>query len=459
MIRALSLFPILLLIAQPSIAIREGTATAEVFIKRYAQSGDYGRLALWHEAAAECLTRISLPMNEIAHAYYTRHGYEQWVMRAEKEAYEIRTQYLHHRTSTEVAWQKFVRGVCPRDSFVYEDFVGGVCPRDSFVYEDFVGGVCPRDSFVYEDFVGGVCPRDSFVYEDFVRGVCPRDSFVYEDFVGGVCPRDSFVYEDFVGGVCNPDVFSVLDAERRNIEKFMATWLPRYPNRFYEFGIYPTFFRKQRALAEQEGSYAKVLRLEADAAEMCAAQYQQIPIAHGLKRYEKFRDVYLRHAMHLRELAKQNPMTLPPEIDKGRRISNSLAIQTVSSQQIGYRLSDGWLRQRSSVSSSYGMQSLFPYRKAFWLTAESIAQQCALIADGYFQIAKSDARVKTTLASQNGVHAYLSFQGFAWIVSFSNHSRGNLATAIIDAKTMKVLDVCIPSPGRSGLMKFKYLNR
>ena len=391
MIRALSLFPVLLLTAQPSMAIREGTATAGVFLKRYAQSGDYGRLALWHEAAAECLTRISLPMNEIAHAYYTQRGYEKWIMRAEKEAHEIRTQYLHHRTSAETAWQQFV------------------------------------------------------------GGVCNPDSFVYEDFVGGVCNPDSFVYENFVGGVCNPDVFSVLDTERRNIEKFIATWLPRYPNRFYEFGIYPTFFRKQRELAEQEGSYAKVLRLEADAAEMCAAQYQQIPIAHGRKRYEKFRDVYLRHAMHLRELAKQNPMTLPPEIDKGRRISNSLAIQTVSSQQIGYRLSDGWLRQRSSVSSSYGMQSLFPYRKAFWLTAESIAQQCALIADGYFQIAKSDARVKITLAGQNGVHAYLSFQGFAWIVSFSNHSRGNLATAIIDAKTMKVLDVCIPSPGKSGL--------
>ena len=378
MIRALSLFPILLLTAQPSMAIREGTATAGVFIKRYAQSGDYGRLALWHEAAAECLTRISLPMNEIAHAYYTRHGYEQWVMRAEKEAYEIRTQYLHHRTSTEVAWQKFVREVCP---------------------------------------------------------------------------RDSFVYEDFVGGVCNPDVFSVLDAERRNIEKFMATWLPRYPNRFYEFGIYPTFFRKQRELAEQEGNYAKVLRLEADAAEMCAAQYQQIPIAHGLKRYERFRDVYLRHAMHLRELAKQNPMTLSPEIDKGRRISNSLAIQTVSSQQIGYRLLGGRVEEEEWKDGYPVFQSsnLPIFQSSLWLTAESIAQQCALIADGYFQIAKSDARVKTTLAGQNGVHAYLSFQGFAWIVSFSNHSRGNLATAIIDAKTMKVLDVCIPSPGKSGL--------
>ena len=146
-------------------------------------------------------------------------------------------------------------------------------------------------------------------------------------------------------------------------------------------------------------------------------------------------------------------MTLPPEIDKGRRISNSLAIQTVSSQQIGYRLLGGRVEEEEWKDGYPVFQSsnLPIFQSSLWLTAESIAQQYALIADGYFQIAKSDARVKTTLAGQNGVHAYLSFQGFAWIVSFSNHSSGNLATAIIDAKTMKVLDVCIPSPGKSGL--------
>ena len=89
---------------------------------------------------------------------------------------------------------------------------------------------------------------------------------------------------------------------------------------FYEFGIYPTFFKKRRELAAQEGNYAEVLRLEADAAEMCAAQYQQIPIAYGLKHYEKIRDAYLRYAIRLRELAKQSPITLPPEIDKGKQI-------------------------------------------------------------------------------------------------------------------------------------------
>ena len=324
MIRALLLFPILFLTAQPSMAIREGTATAKVFIGRYTQSGNYGRLALWHEAAAECLARISVPMNDIAHAYYIRHGYEKWAARAEKEAHEIRIQYLHHCMGAEKAWQKYVGG-----------------------------------AFLLRGF------------PDQRRGWVSQ---------------------------------SVLNAERENIAKFIEMWLPRYPNRFYEFGIYPTFFRKRRELAEQKGNYAEVLRLEADAAEMCAAQYQQIPIAYGLRDYEKHRDAYRQYATHLRKLAQQNPNALPPEIDRGRRISDSLGIQTVPSQQ-----------KTNTI----------------------------------LQIAKSDTRVKTALVGRRAVHAYPTFQGFAWIVSFSNHSRGNLATAIIDAKTMKVLDVCISS--RSGL--------
>ena len=298
--RVLLFFPMLFLAVQPSMAVREGTATAEVFIKRYAQSSDFGKLALWHEAAAECLTRISVPMNEIAHDYYRGRGYEKWTARAEKEAREIQELHQDHRTRAKTAWQQ------------------------------------------------------------------------------------------------SETSEHSLDAERENIEKFITTWLPRYPNRFYEFGIYPTFFKKQRALAEQKGDYAEVLRLEADAAEMCAAQYQQIPIACGLKHYKKIRDAYLRYAIRLRELAKQSPITLPPEIDKGKQLLNSLETQRIPSQKT---------------------------------------------ADVILHIAKSDTRVKTTLAGQNGVHAYPSFQGFAWMVNFSNHSRGNLATAIVDEKTMAVLDV------------------
>ena len=281
-------------------AIRQGTTTADVFIKRYEHSGDFGKLALWHEAAAECLIHISVPMNEIAHAYYKRHGYEKWAIRAKKEAREIQEQYEYHRRHARIAWQK------------------------------------------------------------------------------SETPEP------------------VLSAERENIAKFIATWLPRYPDRFYEFGIYPTFFKKQRELAEQKGDYVKALHLEADAAAMCAAQYEKIPIAYGLKAYQKHRDAYRQHALLLQHLAQQHPKKLPTEVNAAKQIAHSLKTQVVSATQK---------------------------------------------ADVILHIAKSDVRVKTALGDQIGVHAYPTFQGFAWIVSFSNHSRGNLVTAIIDEKTDKVLDV------------------
>ena len=341
MIRALLLFFLLLLAAQPSMAIRQGTATADIFIKRYTQSGEYARLALWHETAAKCLKRISVPMNEIAHDYYIQHGYKKWAARAKKEAREIQKQYQYHRTRAEIARQQFVGG---------------------------------REA--HTGFIPGEC-HTAFI--PLIMIFCNPDC----------CGKP-------VGGICNSDCLCVFAAENKNIKKFITTWLPRYPDRFYEFGIYPTFFRRERELAEQERDYVKALHLEADAAEMCAAQYEQIPIAYGLRNYEKHRDAYRQYASRLRSLAQQNLNALPPEVDEGRQILGSLEIQTGSAQQK---------------------------------------------ADAVIQIAKSDTRVKIALANQNGVHAHPSFQGFAWIVNFSNHSQGNIAVTIIDVKTMEVLDV------------------
>ena len=297
---ALLLFPFCLLIMQPCHAIREGTATADIFIKRYARSGDFGKLALWHEAAAECLMHISVPMNEIARDYYIRRGYKQWVARSKKEAREIQQQYKYHRKQAKIAWQK------------------------------------------------------------------------------------------------SKTSKRLLNTERENIAKFMAIWLPRYPNRFYEFGIYPTFFRKQREIAEQKDDYVKALQLEADAAEMCATQYEKIPITYGLEGYQKHRDAYQRHAALLRGRTQQNLKALPTEADKGKEIISSLETRRLYPRQRG---------------------------------------------DAILRMAKSDARVKAALGDQFGVHAYPSFQGFVWVVSCSNHGSGNIVTAIVDEKTAKVLDV------------------
>lgn len=296
----LLLFSILFILTKPGSAIFEGTANTNIFIKIYEQRGDFGKLALWHEAAAECLTLISVPMNDIALNYYKRHGYKKWVERAQTEALEIQEQRQFHLKSAKAAWKK------------------------------------------------------SKITETHLK------------------------------------------AEREKIAKFIATWLPHYPDRFYNFGIYATFFKELQERAEQKRDYSKVLHLEADAAEMCAAQYEKIPIKYGLKAYERLRDAYLRHATLLRTLAKRSPKALPPEVNIGKRIQ----------------------LQKPKLQVT-------PLKKA----------------DKILHIAKSDPRIKAALADQKGVREYAWFQGFAWTVSFYNHGWGNLAIVVIDDKTGKVIDI------------------
>ena len=318
---------LLLIYAQPSSAIREGTANAAIFIKQYEQRGEWDKVALWHEAAAECLTRISIPMNEIAHAYYTRRGHEKWAARAKKERAEIQAQRQSLMNRAENAWEK--------------------------------------------------------------SGVMATER------------QDA-------------NSLSRLQAEREKIAQFIATWAPHYPDRFYDFGIYPTFFRAQRERAAEKKDYVKILQLEADAAEMCAAQYEQIPIALGMKRYEKVRDAYRQHAMLLRALAKQNHKLTAIFLKnvEGRAIN---PLTTVARGPVPRHAYD----EERSLSNREK-------------------------TDVMFQTAKSDQRVQKALKNKNGIREYVWFQGFAWTVSFYNHSRGNLAIAIIDDKTGRVADVLIP---------------
>ena len=299
---ALLIFPILLLLAKPCTAVFEGTANADIFIRIYKQHNDYGKLALWHETAAECLTLISIPMNKILQNHYKRNGHEKLAMGAKKEALEIQKQRQFHLNSAKAAWKK------------------------------------------------------------------------------------------------SKTSKKILNIERKKASKYVKTWLPHYPERFYDSGIYATFFRKQQELAELKRDYTKALQLEADAAEICAALYQKIPIRYGLKSYEKLRDAYLRHATLLRTLASRSPKTLPTEINIGKRIKLQTPIPEITPQ-----------KQPNNI----------------------------------LKIAKSDQRVKNILKAHQGVREYTWFHGFAWTVSFYNHGWGNLAIAIVDDNTEKVLAVLI----------------
>lgn len=296
-----------ILLSMPCFAIFEGSANADIFIKVYKQRGDYGRVALWHEAAAECYALISVPLNELSLKYYKRHGDEKWVKRAEKEKDEILERQTLHLNRAKAAWKK------------------------------------------------------------------------------------------------SKTEEVVLKKEREKIAKFKLNWLPHYPDRFYEFGIYATYIREQQEQAEQKRDFKKVINLEADAAEMVAAQYDLILIENGLTEYEKIRDAYLQHAVLLRTLSKRTHAKLPIEVSIGKSIRQKQNISQVSTTQI-------------------------PTEKE---------------VDKILQIAKADPRVKNQLTDQIGIREYAWFQGFAWTVSFYNHGWGNLAIAIIDDKTGDVLDVLI----------------
>ncbi len=207
---------------------------------------------------------------------------------------------------------------------------------------------------------------------------------------------------------------SELAAESEKIAQFISTWVQIYPSRFYHYGIYPSFFKVEQEIFKRKGDYAAVLNLEADAAEMCADQYNEITVAYFqgiaidrdavgegiggedyVTQYEKVRDVHRQRAALLREIVESKPKTLTMEAET---ILKDLSHQPIS-------------------------------------PAPKLTSAQAL------KIANRDARLQEHLKSHRGVHGYASFQGFAWFVSYYNHGWGNLGTVIVDDETGTVLDI------------------
>ena len=228
-----------------------------------------------------------------------------------------------------------------------------------------------------------------------------------------------------------------LAAEREKISQFISTWAQIYPNRFYHYGIYPSFFKVEQEIFKKKGDYAAVLNLEADAAEMCADQYNEITVAYfqgiALNRdavgegvggeaisphvanhlsmvgedcvtqYEKVQDAHRQRAALLRELAEGKPKTSPIEAE--------------------------------SVLRDLSRQPISPAPK--------------LTSAQALKIANRDTRLQARLKAHTGVHGYASFQGFAWFVSYYNHGWGNLGVALVDDETGTVLDILNSLPTRN----------
>ena len=328
---------------QLSHAVREGTANAEVMIQRYERTGDFAKAALWHEAAADCLRIISIPMAKIQIRYYLCYGKNVWVERSRGELVDIKERQAYHLNAARAYWERLE--------------------------------------------------------------------------TDGTSPE--------------------LETEHEKITQFISAWAQIYPNRFYHYGIYPSFFKVEQEIFKRRGDYAAALNLEVDAAEMCADQYNEITVAHfrgaaqdrdtvggsggGVGReatsrraanhlskmdencvtqYEKIRDAHRQRAALLREIADGNPKMSPIEAE--------------------------------TVLRDLPRQAISPAPK---LTPTQV-----------LRIANRDARLQEHLTAHTGVHGYASFQGFAWFVSYSNHGWGNLGIALVDDETGTVLDVLIVNP-------------
>ena len=316
-------------------AVREGTANAKVMIQRYEREGNFAKAALWHEAAADCLKIISIPMTEIQIRYYLRHGKNVRAERSRRELAHIKERREYHLKAAKTHWEK--------------------------------------------------------------------------------SETEGTSFE--------------LETEREKITQFISTWAQIYPNRFYHYGIYPSFFKAEQETFKRRGDYAAALNLEADAAEMCADQYNEITVAYFqgialdrdavgegvggeaisrravnhlskvgedcVTQYEKVQDAHRQRAALLRELAEGKPKTSPIEAE--------------------------------SVLRDLSRQPISPAPK--------------LTSAQALKIANRDARLQAHLKAHTGVHGYASFQGFAWFVSYYNHGWGNLGCVLVDDKTGTVLDI------------------
>ncbi len=303
-------------------AVYEGTANANMMIRRYERKGEFGKAALWHETAAKCLDMISIPLARILMEYCQRNKNAEI---AQKMQIEI--------ADTEARKDEHLR-----------------------------------------------------------RARLNRNKA--------------------------EETKEELHAESARIGKFIAEWVPHYPDRFYEFGTYRNVFRERIDDLRESGRFADALLVEADASDMCARQYEEVTIRYfrdtmkeaenagneaiieesqrQLEAYQGVRDSHLRRSAMLRALATQKPESWPAAADE---------------------------RDFDTPKSDHRLTS-----------------------DKAITLAREDQRIREILEEHSHAREYAWFQGFCWTVSYYSRDWGGLAIAFVDDETGKVTDV-LTSPG------------
>ena len=351
---------------QLSHAVREGTANAKVMIQQYEREGNFAKAALWHEAAADCLKIISIPMTEIQIRYYLCHGKDALVERSRGELAKIKKRREYHLKAAKTYWER-----------------------------------------------------------SETEGTSPE-----------------------------------LEAEREKITQFISTWVQIYPNQFYHYGIYPSFFKAEQEIFKRRGDYAAALNLEADAAEMCADQYNEITVAY-------FRRVALNSDQPPCEGGKDKAGPFASPLVRGvgvalnhnaKGAAGEAGREAISRRAVNHlsKVGEDCATQYKKVRDAHRQRAALLRElaegkpKTSPIEAESVLRDLSrqlinpapkLTSAQTLRIANGDARLQEHLNAHTGVHGYASFQGFAWFVSYYNHGWGNLGFVLVDDKTGTVLNI------------------
>lgn len=89
-----------------SVAVYEGSANANTMIRYYEHKEQFGKAALWQEAAAKCLDVISVPLEKITMEYYKRNSNMELVEESESKITDIKKKRSEYLQRAKLNWKK-----------------------------------------------------------------------------------------------------------------------------------------------------------------------------------------------------------------------------------------------------------------------------------------------------------------------------------------------------------------
>ncbi len=105
-IRTLLAIALFASVAAPGEAVREGSANANMMIRYHESQQEWGKAALWQEAAAKCMETISMPLAQITRDFFERSGQTALVTNVDREMAKTETQSVRYLKAAQENWDK-----------------------------------------------------------------------------------------------------------------------------------------------------------------------------------------------------------------------------------------------------------------------------------------------------------------------------------------------------------------